>query len=194
MTKWFQFRLVLILFCGILLCARAIAQNPNGSLRGTVQDSSGARVAGAEINVRNVALPLSREAHADARGEFRMEDVAPGSYQISVQANGFAEARAQVIIAVGSVREISVILQPNTISEKVTVTAPHSITAEQLDTASAVHQAIIYRQDLADIPLAARSFANISYLAPGTEPVEPSDPDQSTHHCRFHRRQFRPEQ
>ncbi len=179
MTKWFQFRLIWILFCGFLLCAHAIAQNPNGSLRGTVQDSSGARVTGAEINVRNVALSLSRKAHADVRGEFRMEDVVPGSYQISVQANGFAEARSQVIIAVGSVREISVILQPSTVSEKVRVTAPHSITAEQLATASAVHQAIIYRQDLADIPLAARSFANISYLAPGTEPVEPSDPTKA---------------
>ena len=34
-------------------------------------------------------------------------------------------------------------------------------------------------QDLRDIPLAARSFANIAYMAPGTEPVEPSDPTKA---------------
>ena len=74
----FQVRLFFILFCGIGLCIAAFAQNPNGSLRGTVQDSSGARLAGAEINVRNAGLSLTRGVHADARGEFRIEDVAPG--------------------------------------------------------------------------------------------------------------------
>ncbi len=34
-------------------------------------------------------------------------------------------------------------------------------------------------QDLETIPLAARSFANIAYLVPGTEPVEPSDPTKA---------------
>jgi hypothetical protein len=32
---------------------------------------------------------------------------------------------------------------------------------------------------LQTLPLAARSFANIAYLAPGTEPVEPSDPTKA---------------
>ena len=42
-----------------------------------------------------------------------------------------------------------------------------------------VHQAVISSQDLQRLPLAARSFANIAYLAPGTEPVEPSDPTKA---------------
>ncbi len=108
-----------------------------------------------------------------------MEDLPPGFYHVTVAARGFADASADVLIVVSSVREISVTLQPGVVSEKVLVTAPQSITAEQLETASAVHQAIIYRRDLADIPLAARSFANISFLAPGTEPVEPSDPTKA---------------
>src|SRR5208283_4008308 len=45
--------------------------------------------------------------------------------------------------------------------------------------ASAVHQAVAYRQDLEDVPLAARNFANIAYPAPGSEPVEPSDPTKA---------------
>src|SRR5205823_319297 len=44
---------------------------------------------------------------------------------------------------------------------------------------SVVHQGIITRQDLQNLPLAERSFANIAYLAPGTEPVEPSDPSKA---------------
>ncbi|HEY2121560.1 MAG TPA: carboxypeptidase regulatory-like domain-containing protein [Candidatus Acidoferrum sp.] len=162
-----------------LAFAPAYAQLPSGSLRGTVQDSSGARVTAASISLGNPERSISREAHADARGEFRIDDLAPGSYVVTVSATNFADAHSTVIIAVSSVREISVILQPESLSERVLVTAPQSITSEQLDTASATHQAIIYRQDLAGIPLAARSFANISYLAPGTEPVEPSDPTKA---------------
>jgi hypothetical protein len=71
-------------------------------------------------------------------------------------------------------------LLPQTIQESVKVQAEaSSITTQPIDTASAVHQAVITTQDLETIPLAARSFANIAYLAPGTEPVEPSDPTKA---------------
>ncbi len=179
MTTRLHHCLFIILLSGFALLAPARAQNANGTLRGTVLDASGGRVASATIRVYSAESSFAREAHVDSRGEFRIEDILPGSYQVSVHADGFAEASARMIVAVSSVREISVTLQPKGVSEKITITAPQSITAEQLDTASAVHQAIIYRQDLAEVPLAARSFANISYLAPGTEPVEPSDPTKA---------------
>ncbi len=44
---------------------------------------------------------------------------------------------------------------------------------------SVVHQGIVSNQDLQTLPLANRSFANIAYLVPGTEPVEPSDPTKA---------------
>src|SRR4029077_17722612 len=52
-------------------------------------------------------------------------------------------------------------------------------TTQPIELSSATHQAIVSEQDLDTIPLAARSFANIAYLAPGTEPVEPSDPTKA---------------
>src|ERR1700719_3650579 len=50
---------------------------------------------------------------------------------------------------------------------------------QPIDLASAVHQGVISNHDLQTLPLAARSFANIAYLAPGTMPVEPSDPTKA---------------
>jgi Carboxypeptidase regulatory-like domain/TonB dependent receptor len=161
-------------------CPGAFAQNPRGALRGMVQDTSGGRVAGAKIAVHNAELSLVRETQSDDRGEFRVEELPPGAYQLAVSAPGFTEARSEVVVAISSVREVSVTLRPKSVAEKVVVNAAtQSITTEPLDTASAVHQAVIYRQDLETIPLAARSFANIAYLAPGTEPVEPSDPTKA---------------
>jgi Carboxypeptidase regulatory-like domain/TonB dependent receptor len=158
----------------------AFAQNPYGTLRGSVQDASGGRVAGAKIILSNQQLSITRETQTDTRGEFRIEELRPSSYVLAVNAPGFSEARSDVIVAVSSVREVSVTLRPKSQKENMVVNAQaQSITTEPLDTASAVHQAVIYRQDLETVPLAARSFSNIAYLAPGTEPVEPSDPTKA---------------
>jgi hypothetical protein len=159
---------------------RMLAQNPRGALRGMVQDASGGRIAGAKIALRNAELSLVRETQCDERGIFRMEELPPGPYLLTVSAPGFTDARSEIVVAISSVREVSVTLQPKAVAEKVVVkAAAQSVTTEPLETASAVHQAIIYRQDLETIPLAARSFANIAYLAPGTQPVEPSDPTKA---------------
>ncbi|HWY05411.1 MAG TPA: TonB-dependent receptor [Candidatus Acidoferrales bacterium] len=155
------------------------AQNPLGALRGTVQDSTGARIARADIFVSNIEKSLTRTVQSDAQGEFRVEDLFPGAYQLTVNAGGFAAARTKVAVAVSSVREITITLRPKSVSEKIMVDGDNSVTTAELETESAVHQVVIYRQDLEAIPLAARSFANIAYLAPGTEPVEPSDPTKA---------------
>src|ERR1700687_1124164 len=134
-------------------CQNAFAQNPRGTLRGTVQDISGARVPGAKIIAHNADLSLSRQTHSDDRGEFRLEDLLPGPYILTVNTPGFAEARSEVVVAISSVRTVRVSLQPKSVAEQVVVrAAAQSITAEPLETASAVHQAIIYPQELGCIP------------------------------------------
>jgi hypothetical protein len=156
------------------------AQTLGGSLRGVVEDGEGARVASAAIFVHLNASSLERSARCDDHGNFRMDDLKPGTYRVSVSAHGFAEAVADVSVAVGSVRDITVTLQPPAVSQTVDVRAQSSsITTQAMDIASQVHQSIVSGQDLEALPLPARSFANIAYLAPGTEPVEPSDPTKA---------------
>ncbi len=156
------------------------AQNPNGALRGEVQDASAARVVGARIVAQSIGSAITREATANERGEFRIEGLLPGAYRITVTAKGFAEATADVDIAVSVVREIAVTLNPENARETVNVQGnASSITTQSIDTASAVHQGVVGSRDLETLPLPARSFANIAYLVPGTEPVEPSDPTKA---------------
>ena len=133
-----------ILFLLLGSVHNATAQNPRGSLRGTVQDISGGRLPGAKIILRNTELSLLRETLSDSRGEFRVEDLPPASYNLTITANLFADAHTDVVVAISSVRDITVTLRNQTVSEKVVVNAPaQSITSEDLDTASAVHQAVI---------------------------------------------------
>ena len=121
-----------------------------------------------------------REASGNDRGEFRIDDLVPGNYRVTVSAGGFAEAASEVHVNVSFVQEMTVILRPQAVQQIVNVQVQvSSITTQQMDTASAVQQAIITSHDLDTIPLPARSFANIAYMAPGTEPVEPSDPTKA---------------
>jgi hypothetical protein len=162
------------------VAAGAWGQNPRGSLRGEVQDVTGGRIASATIVVESGISRLRSAATSNERGEFRVDGLLPGRYQVRVSATGFAEASAEVMVEVTTVRDLSVTLKPTTAKENVTVeAAASSITTESLDTASAVHQGVVTAQDLATIPLAHRSFANIAYLVAGTEPVEPSDPTKA---------------
>ena len=177
-----SFRTALLLFLSLTVALSALpAQNPRGALRGVVQDASGGRVPAAKIVVRAAESSLQREIASDWRGEFRIEDLLPGTYRVKVQAHGFAEANSNVKIILSSVQEITVILKPQQVEQSITLEldGPGSITTQPIDTSSAVHQTIITSQDLETIPLAARSFANIAYLAPGTEPLEPSDPTKA---------------
>jgi len=173
-------RALLTVVCAIAFLSILQAQNPRGSLRGTVQDASGARIAHARIEVSPIGSVLAREATTEERGEFLLDDLLPGNYRVSAVAKGFAEAHTEVIIAVSTVRDVTVTLQPLAVSQTVNVESQaSSITTESIDLASAVHQSVVTGHDLETIPLAARSFANIAYLAPGTEPVEPSDPTKA---------------
>jgi hypothetical protein len=156
------------------------AQNSRGSLRGVVQDATGARIPSAKIVVQAAGFSLRREAQSEERGDFRVDDLLPGRYHLTVSAAGFAQAEADVSVAVTEVRDVTVTLKLVTASETVNVrSGSSSITTETLDTTSAVHGGVVGDQDLQTLPLPARSFANIAYLVPGTEPVEPSDPTKA---------------
>ena len=169
-----------LLLGAMLLSVVGYGQNPTGTLRGDVQDPKGARVPAATVVVQAVGSSLKREIKSDDHGEFRLSELLPGTYHVTVDAPGFSQAQADVAVVVSSVRDITVTMNPATVKETVNVEArPSSITTQQIDLASAVHQATVSTQDLQNLPLAARSFANIAYLVPGTEPVEPSDPTKA---------------
>ena len=168
-------------FCAVMaMLLPSMGQNPRGSLRGTVQDATGARVPSAKIVVQSPDSTMQRQTETEDRGEFRVDDLAPGPYEVIVNASGFAEAKATVAVEVSSVREVTVTLKAVASKESVNVTVEaSSITTQPVDLVSVVHQGVATSSDLQTLPLASRSFANIAYLVPGTEPVEPSDPTKA---------------
>ena len=171
--------LLLILVYAVLTLSLQ-AQSPDGALVGTVSDATNARVAGASVKLSAKGLSGTRFATTNSVGEFRIESLPPGAYMITVEARGFATKTGSVDVAVSSTPTIHVKLQPASVHQEVQVEGTGaSLTNAPIETSSSVVKTSIGRQDLEDIPLASRSFANIAYLAPMTEPVEPSDPTKA---------------
>ena len=173
-------RSAVIFFTVIFLAPLSRPQNFRGSIVGEVVDTTGARIPSAKIVARSLQTSFERQAISDVQGEFRLADLPPGPYRLTVSASGFMDAISNISAIVSSVQDVSVTLKPASVQQSVTVQAEaSSITTEPIDITSAVHGGAVSARDLANIPLAHRTFANIAFLVPGTEPVEPSDPTKA---------------
>src|SRR6266700_6118048 len=170
--------IVSILALTFLCCISVQAQSPEGALVGIVVDATGARVAGATVTASATRFSMVRTAKSNKIGEFTIESVPPGAYEVKVEAAGFAARMGTVTVAVTSTPTLTVKLQPASVQQTVSVHGD-SFSAAPIETSSSVVKTTIGVRGLEETPLAHRSFANIAYLAPMTEPVEPSDPTKA---------------
>src|SRR5437868_9179644 len=67
----------------------ALAQSSKGILTGTVTDPAGAVVAGAIVKITNTATGTSRETTTTGDGNYRLDAVDPGNYNVVVTTSGF---------------------------------------------------------------------------------------------------------
>jgi len=168
----------------VLLCAllplSSLGQSVQGTLMIAVEDPAGGRIAGAGVTVTLERAAVSRSASTNERGEVRFEALPPGTYSIAVRASGFEEKTSRVAVSVSSQATFAVILGPQTLKQTVQVRdRGPSLASQPVETTSSAINTVVTTEDLDEIPLSARSFANIAYLAPFTAPVEPSDPTKA---------------
>ncbi|MEA2258145.1 MAG: hypothetical protein QOJ51_970, partial [Acidobacteriaceae bacterium] len=83
---------VTLLLAALLFTLTGNAQSTFGSIRGTVQDASGALIPGATVSVHSVDESFDRQAETSASGDFAVENLKPGHYKVTVHRDGFADA------------------------------------------------------------------------------------------------------
>jgi hypothetical protein len=86
-TKQFVIRLTASL---LLLTSCALAQTSTTSLQGTVTDPSAAAVANATVDLVSAGTQVQRTAATGSQGEYRFQFLPPGTYALTVTAQGFA--------------------------------------------------------------------------------------------------------
>jgi Carboxypeptidase regulatory-like domain len=108
----------------ILLSLAASAQSGTStSITGTVVDPSGAVVANAPVEVRNLVSGFSRSAVTDAAGKFVIPNVPFNSYQVTVKGQGFAPYATEVDVRSTVPVSVNITLKVVASQESVTVEA-----------------------------------------------------------------------
>ena len=73
----------------LLFATLALAQT--GSIQGTVTDSAGAVVSGAEITVRNLGSNAMRTATSSSTGAYSIPNLPPAQYEVTVKNGEFQD-------------------------------------------------------------------------------------------------------
>jgi hypothetical protein len=164
--RWF----FLLSLLGIIL--PLWANDPTGTITGTVTDVSGAVVPKAKVTVTNHGTNANRDVRTNDDGDFTAALLPPGHYRVSVEKDGFRRAiHTGIDLDVDQTARVDFTLQVGMPTEEVNVTDTQPIV--QTDT-STMGQVIDGRL-VHELPLNERNFLAFALLAPGSQlPVEGS--------------------
>ena len=114
----------------------ALAHGQYGSaIQGTIQDQSGAVVAGATVTVTNEATGAVQTTTSTDVGFYRLSALIPGKYRVSVEAPTFKEFEAaHLVVDAESVRGLNIQLQAGLAKE--TVVVSEQVTAVETESAN----------------------------------------------------------
>src|SRR5215472_183397 len=159
----FQLRFLAGLFGALLMAGTAFAQVDRATLEGTVTDQSGGAVAGATVKITAVKTGLTEERTTNGNGYYRFPGIAIGEYTLAATFHGFRTKLLDgVILQVGETRTLDVSLDLGDVTEKVEVNV--ALTPEERS--SAESSAVIGTDQIENLPLNGRNWANLTRLAP----------------------------
>src|SRR5689334_814797 len=115
----------LILF--LSSCSLLLAQISSGTFYGSIEDPSGGLLAGASVEIRQEKTGFVRRTSTGTTGLYRVPDLAPGVYSITVQRNGFRTSVApRVSLEINQQARLDFQLEIGQARETVTVSASAS--------------------------------------------------------------------
>jgi hypothetical protein len=161
------FRLGLASFCLLAFPSLLLAQSGNATLSGTVRDSSGALLAGAEVTVKNTATGVRHVVTSSEVGLYFVPGLIPGPYEVRVHANGFQDRTiTDIQLVIDQQARLDIGLNVASQGQTVTVTAAPPLLQEQ----DASVGTVIDSQHVQDLPLNGRQFTQLLQLSPGAVP------------------------
>src|SRR6185503_4122212 len=119
-------KVVIAVLKSLLTCVVSFAaygQEPEIKITGSVKDPDGAVVSGADVSLLTANRAVIGATVSDGDGKFTLNNIAPGDYQLSVQANGFVRHRSAVRVTQGNPVTVAVVLELTPVNEQVTITA-----------------------------------------------------------------------
>lgn len=138
------------------------AQETTGGLQGTIKDPTGAVVGNAHIVLTGTTMGGEKTLDTDASGYFRFANLPPGTYSLSVTAQGFKKIKRDGLnVEVGHLPTLDLTLEVGTSAEVVEVTGQ----APVIDVTTNTNQTNLTSQTLSDTPH-GYSFQSVIQYAP----------------------------
>ena len=172
--RFLSFLLVigLVLFSANLALGQATA---TATIVGTVTDSTGSVVVGANVTATNKATGASRTAITGNTGDFRFDQVVPSSYAIKVSKGGYASFAQTIDLLIGQTATVAAALKVGQTSEVVEVKATEVL----VDLAKTEIAQQISPEEVDQLPMLGRDSANLAYLVPGVKAADSFDPTKN---------------
>src|SRR6266550_5898787 len=146
-----------------LFAASAYAQF-KASIQGTVTDPQGTVVPGAKVTVTNQSTGAVRETTTSDQGFYRINELPPGSYTVTVEASGFKQTISKdIVVEAEQPRGYDAVVQIGAVQESVTVSA----SSEGLQTENASTTSTISSQEILTLPQFGRDPYELVRLTPG---------------------------
>ena len=156
-------RFLFVLIALVCFSVITLAQSSTATLSGTVEDQTGATVAGASIALVNVAQGSQRLMTSNNDGRFVFPSLPPGQYSLTATRQGFAPVEVKnVTLNVNDQVTLRLTLAVGEISQSVEVLEGASLINESAEVAT-----VVDRQFVANLPLNGRSFQSLLTLTPG---------------------------
>src|SRR5262245_21531198 len=156
-----RLRLAIALFTCAAAC---FGQFETATVLGTVNDSSVSVVSQVRMTLETVATGVRFERATDANGNYEFPNVRIGRYRVTAEKQGFQKAVAEEFtVTVNARQRVDLTLQVGATSETVTVSAA----ARLLETDSSDRGQVIGSEQIVNLPLRGRAYADLALLAPG---------------------------
>ena len=156
-------RLVLYYALALAAAAPVAAQQMESRIAGKITDASGAVLPGVTVTITATQTGAVRTVVTDNEGRYIVTNLAPGHYEIRGELNGFAPNKSEVSIGAGDSRPVDLSLGVANVTEAVNVMADVAV----LDTTSAKIGVNVSPEELKNLPVNGRNFANLMTLATG---------------------------
>src|SRR5579863_1352990 len=152
----------LLVLMAICLPARLAAQH--AGIVGSISDPSGAAIRGAAVRATNTSTGLEWQGKTGPQGDYSLELLPPGVYQVEATAAGFSPARAAgVQLLVNATRRVDLRLALPAVKESLRVEA----VAPLVETETSEQGLTVGGPMIGDLPLNGRDFLRLARLAPG---------------------------
>jgi hypothetical protein len=144
-------------------------QGAGSTLTGTVTDPSGASVVSAQLVITQSSTDVTRELTTNASGFYTASNLAPGGYEVTVTAAGFATmVQHAITLNVGDVHKLDFHLTLAAENQTVNIMAEQ---ASGVDLASSQLKATVTGKTVRDLPLNGRDWTQLGTLEPGVQVV-----------------------